>query len=59
MQLNYNYKKYNDFYVGHLIDFPEYSTQGETIDELEEMLKSLYFDLVTFDDIQSQVCYQK
>jgi len=55
MRLNYIYKKYDDFYVGHLVDFPEYDTQGETLEELEEMLKSLYSDLMTFDDIHSQV----
>ena len=55
MQLNYIYKKYDDFYVGHLVDFPEYDTQGKTIEELEQMLKSLYLDLTTFNDIQSSV----
>jgi len=55
MQLNYIYKKYDDFYVGHLVDFPEYDTQGETIAELEQMLKSLYSDLMTFEDIHSSV----
>ena len=48
MQLNYIYTKCDDFYVGHLVDFPEYATQGETVEELEEMLKSLYSDLMTF-----------
>jgi len=55
MRLDYIYKKYDDFYVGHLVDFPEYDTQGETLDELEKMLKSLYSDLTTYDDIQSHV----
>jgi hypothetical protein len=58
MRLNYIYKKHDDFYVGHLVDFPEYDTQGETIEELEEMLRSLYSDLMTFDDIGSQVSYK-
>jgi len=55
MRLNYIYQKYDDFYVGHLVDFPEYDTQGKTLDELEEMLKSIYSDLMSFDDIQSSV----
>jgi hypothetical protein len=59
MQLNYVYRKYDDYYVGNLIDFPEYDTQGKTIDELEEMLKSLYADLMTFEDIHSSVPYQR
>ena len=46
MQLNYVYRQYADYYVGHLIEFPEYGTQGKTIEELEMMLKSLYADLV-------------
>jgi len=48
MQLNYIYQKYDDFYVGHLVDFPDYETQGETIEELEQMLKSLYSDLMVY-----------
>ena len=51
MQLNYIYRKYDDFYVGHLVDFPDYETQGKTKDELELMLKSLYSDLMAYDDI--------
>ena len=58
MQLNYVYKKYDDYFVGYLIDFPEYGTQGKTIDELEEMLKSLYSDLISLDDIQPSVPYK-
>jgi len=58
MRLNYIYKKYDDFYVGHLVDFPEYDTQGETLEELEAMLKSLYSDLMAYDDIQSHVSSQ-
>ena len=59
MQLNYVYRKYADYYVGHLIEFPEYDTQGKTIEELEMMLKSLYADLVNFEDIQSSIPYQR
>jgi len=55
MQLNYIYRKYDDFYVGHLVDFPDYETQGKTKEELELMLKSLYSDLMVYDDIQARV----
>ena len=58
MQLSYVYRQYDDYFVGYLIDFPEYGTQGKTIEELEEMLKSLYADLISFDDIKSSVPYQ-
>jgi len=51
MRLDYIYKKYDDFYVGHLVDFPEYDTQGETLEELETMLKSLYSDLMAYNNI--------
>jgi len=59
MQLNYVYRQYDDHYVGHLIEFPEYDTQGRTIEELEMMLKSLYADLRSFDDIQLSIPYQR
>jgi predicted RNase H-like HicB family nuclease len=58
MELNYVYRQYDDYYVGHLVDFPEYDTQGKTIAELEEMLKSLYADLMSFDNIPLSVPYQ-
>ena len=51
MHMNYVYRKCDDYYVRHLIDYPKYSTQGKTIEELEEMLKSLYADLMVFGDI--------
>jgi len=47
MNLNYVYRQYDDYYVGHLVDFPDYDTQGKTIEELEAMLKSLYADLMS------------
>ena len=50
MELNYVYRQYDDYYVGHLVEFPEYDTQGKTIEELELMLKSLYADLMSFED---------
>ena len=59
MKLNYVCRQYDDYYVGHLIDFPEYDTQGKTIEELELMLKSLHADLMSFDDIQMSIPYQR
>ncbi|MCL2073406.1 MAG: hypothetical protein FWH18_05785 [Marinilabiliaceae bacterium] len=58
MQLNYVFKQYDDYYVGHLVEFPDYETQGKTIEELETMLKSLYADLMVFDDLQLSIPYR-
>ena len=58
MQLNYVFKQYDDYFVGHLVEFPDYETQGKTIEELETMLKSLYADLMVFDDLQFSIPYR-
>jgi len=42
MQLSYTYWQNDDFYIGHLNEYPEYDTQGKSLPELEAMLKSLY-----------------
>jgi hypothetical protein len=49
MELSYTYWKDDGWYVGHLDDYPDYTTQGETIEEFEDMLRSLYEDIQTFD----------
>ena len=59
MELNYVYRQYDDYYVGHLVEFPEYDTQGKTIKELEDMLKSLYEDLMSFEDVPLSIPYQR
>jgi hypothetical protein len=59
MKLNYVYRQYDDYYVGHLVEFPEYDTQGKTLEDLEGMLKSLYDDLRTFEDVQLSIPYQR
>jgi predicted RNase H-like HicB family nuclease len=33
-------------YLGYINQYPEYWTQGETVKELEEMLVSLYEDII-------------
>jgi hypothetical protein len=35
------------FWVGHLEEFPDYLTQGESFDDLEENLRDLYRDLTS------------
>lgn len=37
--------KEEDVWLGYLERFPDYWTQGETIDELKENLKDLYSEL--------------
>ena len=46
MELQYTYWKDTDgYYVGYFDDFPEHPTQGNTLDELEVMLKDIYESL--------------
>ena len=33
-------------WLGYLQDYPDYWTQGETLDDLKEQLKDLYHDLL-------------
>jgi predicted RNase H-like HicB family nuclease len=35
----------NDTWLGYLVDFPDYWTQGETLDDLKDHLRDLYKDL--------------
>ena len=35
-----------DMWIGYLQDYPDYMTQGETFEELQENLKDIYHDLV-------------
>ncbi len=37
----------SDFWVGHFQDYPDYLTQGETLDELKDNLRDLYRDLMS------------
>ena len=45
MNLAYTYYQYDGWYLGYLNDYPDYETQGQTREELEEMLISLYEDI--------------
>ena len=42
MELPYTYEKGEKYLVGHLDDYPEYPTQGEDQNDLEEHLKEIY-----------------
>ena len=35
----------NGTWIGYLQDYPDYWTQGETLDDLREHLKDLYHDM--------------
>ena len=36
-----------DFHVGYFEDYPDYRTQGKTLDELRESLADLYEDITS------------
>jgi predicted RNase H-like HicB family nuclease len=42
MELEYTYWKNGDFYVGFLNNYPQDSTQGLSLEELEEALSEVY-----------------
>jgi predicted RNase H-like HicB family nuclease len=35
------------WWLGYLRDYPDYWTQGETLDDLKEHLKDLYLDITS------------
>ncbi len=41
------YWQHEDAWIGYLQEFPDYWTQGESRDELEENLKDLWQDLTS------------
>lgn len=45
MKIKYHYWKGDDFWLGYIEEYPDYMTQGETIEELKENLKDIYRDL--------------
>ena len=56
MQLSYIYWEASEGgYIGYLNQYPDYWTQGDSVEELEKMLGSLYSDIMQFDDIKPPV----
>jgi predicted RNase H-like HicB family nuclease len=43
--LKFIYYQENDMWVGWLEEYPDYRSQGRTLDELKENLKDIYKDL--------------
>jgi len=39
------YWKDNDMWIGYLMEYPDYMTQGISIEELKENLKDIYTEL--------------
>lgn len=37
----------DDMFVGWLEEYPDYKTQGETLDELQENLRDIYQEIAT------------
>ncbi len=47
MKTKFTYWKDGDYYLGYLDEYPEYETQGESLEDLKEHLLDLYQDLST------------
>ena len=47
--MRYVYWQEDEMWLGHLEEYPDYMTQGTTLDELKENLKDLYKDLSSGD----------
>lgn len=45
MQLNIVYKKEKEWFIGHIQEYPDYESQGKTVDELRENLIEIYNDI--------------
>ncbi len=46
-ELDYIYWKDADFWLGYLEEYPDYMTQGKTIEELKENLQDIYQELTS------------
>ncbi len=45
--MQYVYWQHEDMWLGYLEEFPDYWTQGKTVEELQENLKDLYQELTS------------
>ena len=45
MKINIAYKQENRWFVGHIQEYPEYESQGKTLDELKDNLIEIYNDI--------------
>jgi hypothetical protein len=42
MELSYSWWMEDDFYLGYMDNYPQYPTQGESLEDLENGLKEIY-----------------
>ncbi len=47
MKTKFIYYKEDDTWIGWLEEYPDYRTQGETLDELKENLKEIFDELTS------------
>ena len=45
MEIDFTFWKDGDYFIGYLNEFPDYETQGYSLDELKTNLKSLFEDI--------------
>jgi len=45
--LRYIYWQEDDMWLGHLEEFPDYMSQAETLEELQDNLKDIYAELTS------------
>lgn len=45
MKIKYSYWQEGDFWLGYIEEYPDYLTQGESLEELKDNLKDIYRDL--------------
>jgi predicted RNase H-like HicB family nuclease len=45
MKLNIVYKKEKEWFIGHIQEYPDYESQGKTLDELKENLIEIFNDI--------------
>ena len=45
MAFNMIYNKKNDWFIGHIQEYPDYESQGKSLDELKENLIEIYTDI--------------
>lgn len=47
MKMKFTYWQDEEMFLGYLEEFPDYMTQGESMDELQENLKDIYYELTS------------
>ena len=45
MEFNMIYMKKNDWFIGHIQEYPDYESQGRSLDELKGNLIEIYKDI--------------